>query len=82
MKEEPKGKNFCTAEALAGLKIDPNIVLGDNGYKKHLHRHSNKLVSHWIVSKAVACDFQQCGTVTRVDSYEPVQPPFKLRNSK
>ena len=28
------------------------------------------------------CDFQQCGILTSVDSYEPVQPPFKLRNSK
>ena len=28
------------------------------------------------------CDFQQCGILTNVDSGEPVQPPFKLRNSK
>ena len=27
-------------------------------------------------------DFQQCVILTRVDSDEPVQPPFKLRNSK
>ena len=27
-------------------------------------------------------DFQQCGISTSVDSDEPVQPPFKLRNSK
>ena len=27
-------------------------------------------------------DFQQCGVLTSVDSEEPVQPPFKLRNSK
>ena len=31
---------------------------------------------------ASACDFQQCGILTSVDSDEPVQPPFKLRNSK
>ena len=31
---------------------------------------------------AVACDFQQCGILTSVDSYEPVQPPVKLRISK
>ena len=30
----------------------------------------------------MACDFQQCGILTGVDSEEPVQPPFKLRNSK
>ena len=27
-------------------------------------------------------DFQQCGISTNVDSHQPVQPPFKLRNSK
>ena len=27
-------------------------------------------------------DFQQCGILTSVDSGEPLQPPFKLRNSK
>ena len=27
-------------------------------------------------------DFQQCGILTSIDSDEPVQPPFKLRNSK
>ena len=28
------------------------------------------------------CDFQQCGILTSVDSDEPVQPHFNLRNSK
>ena len=28
------------------------------------------------------CDFQQCSILTSVDSDEPVQPPFKLRNFK
>ena len=27
------------------------------------------------------CSFQQCGTLTSVDSDKPVQPPFNLRNS-
>ena len=31
---------------------------------------------------AATCEFQQCGILTSVDSNEPVQPPFKLRNSK
>ena len=31
---------------------------------------------------ATTCDYQQCGILTSVDSDEPVQPPFKLRNSK
>ena len=29
----------------------------------------------------MSCDFQQCGILTSVGSEEPVQPPFKLRNS-
>ena len=31
---------------------------------------------------AVTCGLQQCGILTSVDSDEPVQPPFKLRNYK
>ena len=31
---------------------------------------------------AVTRDFKQCGILTSVGSDEPVQPPFKLRNSK
>ena len=31
---------------------------------------------------AATFDFQQCDILTSVDSDEPVQPPFKLRNSK
>ena len=32
--------------------------------------------------RATTSDFQQCGILTGVDSVEPVQPPFKLGNSK
>ena len=31
---------------------------------------------------AMTCDFQLCGILACVDSDEPVQPTFKLRNSK
>ena len=31
---------------------------------------------------AAACDFQQCGILTYLDSDKPVQPPFKHRTSK
>ena len=34
------------------------------------------------INLAMTCDFQQCGILTSVDSGEPVQPPYKLRNSK
>ena len=33
-------------------------------------------------NRAATCDFQQCCILTCVDSDEPLQPPFKLRNSK
>ncbi|XP_013394879.1 chromodomain-helicase-DNA-binding protein 8 isoform X2 [Lingula anatina] len=29
---------------MSGLDIDPDTVLRDDGYKKHLHRHSNKVL--------------------------------------
>ena len=29
----------------------------------------------------MTCDFPRCGILTSGDSDEPVQPPFKLRNS-
>ena len=32
--------------------------------------------------RGMTCDFQQCGILTSVDSYEPVQHHFKLRNAK
>ena len=30
----------------------------------------------------MTCDFQLCGILTSIDSDEPVQHPFKGRNSK
>ena len=36
------------------------------------------VVNNW----AATWDFQQCGILTDVDSDEPLQYPFKLRNSK
>ena len=34
----------------------------------------------WSLTEAVTSVFQQCGILICVDSDEPVQPPFKLRN--
>ena len=33
-----------------------------------------------FIAKVATCDLQQCGILTSVDSDEPVQPPFKLKN--
>ena len=38
--------------------------------------------SGWKHMWAATCDFQPCGILTSVDSYEPVEPPFKLWSSK
>ena len=37
---------------------------------------------HRIGIWAVTCDFQSCGILTNVDSYEPLHPPVMLRNAK
>ena len=42
----------------------------------------NALVSNAQIILATTCDFQQCGMLTSVDSDDPVQPLFTLRNSK
>ena len=44
--------------------------------------HNSELLILRMYIWAVTCDFQQCGILTSVDSDEPVQPSFKLRNSK
>ena len=42
-----------------------------------------ELESEYIIKKiAMTCNFKQCGILTGVDSDEPLQPPFMLRNSK
>ena len=42
----------------------------------------NIQITHIVIMLAATCDFQQCGILTSVDSTEPVQPLFKLINSK
>ena len=37
---------------------------------------------HHIRTWAATCDFQKCGIFTSVISDEPLQPPFKVTNSK
>ena len=44
--------------------------------------HSYLEVCSKKIIGASACDFQQFDILTSVDSDEPLQPPFKLRNSK
>ena len=40
------------------------------------------IISRSNVILATPCGFQQGGILTSVDSDQPVQPPFKRRNSK
>ena len=44
--------------------------------------NTGKYLADTSIIRAMTCDFQQCGILTSVDLDEPVQPPFKLRNSK
>ena len=56
-------------------------VVGNKRYLVLYLRTSHRRIQDtdiWVV----AWDFQQCSILTCVDSDEPVQPPFKLRNSK
>ena len=41
-----------------------------------------ELKRYALYKLAVTCDLQQCGILTSVDSDEPVQPHFRLRNTK
>ena len=42
----------------------------------------NRIIAQCFMKWAGAWDFQQFDILTSVDSEEPLQPPFKLRNSK
>ena len=42
---------------------------------------NGQIYAHCINKGAATCDFQQCGLLTSVDSYELVQPPFKHRDA-
>ena len=59
-------------------RINRNIM-----YQKTAPDQSNQgLQTQHKVIWAATCYFQRCGILTSVDLDEPVQPPFKLRNSK
>ena len=62
------------------------FFLGGGGGASCLRLKRNtleELESEYIIKKiAMTCNFQQCGILTGVDSDEPLQPPFMLRNSK
>ena len=48
----------------------------------HTKKGSWKVMEFCFLIRVATCDLQQCDILTSVDSDEPVQPPFKLRNSK
>ena len=73
-------------------QVIPHIT-GVRSYASNIFFISNNYISigwitengtswNWNIIWAVTCAFQQCGILTSVDSDEPVQPRFKLRNSK
>ena len=54
------------------VKRNENIYILEHCIAFHV------IIDNW----AMTCDFQQYGILTSVDSDEPVQPPYQLRNSK
>ena len=81
---------FTGDDSKAGTDANVYIQIfgecGDTGYRKLMGSttNSNKFergnVSSSIIIRAVTCDFQQCGSLTSIDSDEPVQPPVKVRS--
>ena len=49
----PPKKSQFSAD-LSKLDIDPNVILADAGYRKHLQRHAIKLVHTLCVNWALA----------------------------
>ena len=50
-----------------------------------MHLYGEKLQQSCSVPLTIlsnVCDFEQCGILTSPNKDEPVQPPFKLRNSE
>ena len=67
-----------TVERLPAVSLER---VKDLGLKQLLYTAKQTLCPYvWFW--AATCDFQQCGILTSVDSDQPVQPHFKLRNCK
>ena len=63
---------------------DKQFVNSSHDYHHFISEQKERSVQNlWIITiRASAWDFQQCDILTSVDSDEPVQSRFKLRNSK
>ena len=65
------------------MRCLPSILsLFCNKFNKFNHKEAPTFRFYFNTIRASACDFQQLGIWTCVDLDEPLQPPFKLRNSK
>ena len=73
-----------TKEAVLDLERSPELLaLKESNIRNIFNNHSDvRNMAYRRLNQSMTCDFQQCGILTSVDSDEPVQPPFKLRNSK
>ena len=61
--------------------IGYQITQADERADDNCHECQEK-VKKGVKIRAVTCDFQQCGILTRVDSDKPLKTPLKLRNTK
>ena len=82
-------KHLTRSQSDVGAKFGRGITstrLGSVTKRQNVrHKGANRSISlqetkKTSPGKTMTCDFQ-CGILTSVDSDEPVQPPFKLRNS-
>ena len=74
-------------------RVRTTRTLRDSSVQGEVKIELNLVIRYWLYQLAfirsflkhiwaATCDFQQCRILTSVDSDEPVQSPFKLRNSK
>ena len=68
--------------SINGPPNNAHSLMPDYPYMMHLNASCNRNLQKHNIIYASACDFQQSGILTGVDSDEPLQPPFKLRNTK
>ena len=66
----------------SSYSIKPARLYNDNTLWKEADYVYSECAQEDVYNRAATCDFQQCGIFTSVESNKPVQPHFKLRNSK
>ena len=80
--DELNVKNDCMKICLFPYKASETSAAGSILSTTVFYGHYSLFAKVLGMKLVVTCDYQQCGILTCVDSELPVQPHFKLRNSK